>query len=100
MLGLDGREVGPAAIQVLKREAGKPARLVANVTPPKLSPGEYRLEVKLSRGGRDAHQLDAVRRARQLRPVVIGAPAHRRRSRGACHRRVRGRRAAGTHAGC
>ena len=51
VLGLDGRELGPAAIQVLKREAGKPARLVANVTPPKLSPGEYRLEVKLSAAG-------------------------------------------------
>jgi len=51
VLGLDGRDLGPAAIQVLKREAGKPARLVANVTPPKLSPGEYRLEVKLSAAG-------------------------------------------------
>jgi VWFA-related protein len=51
VLGSDGRELGPAAIQVLKREAGKPARLVANVTPPKLPPGEYRLEVKLSAAG-------------------------------------------------
>jgi hypothetical protein len=52
VLGSDGREVGPATIQVLKREAGgKPSRLVANVTPPKLAPGEYRLEVKLSGAG-------------------------------------------------
>ena len=52
VLGLDGRELGPAAIQVLKREAGaKPSRLVANVTPPQLAPGEYRLEVKLSAAG-------------------------------------------------
>jgi VWFA-related protein len=48
----DGREMGPAAIQLLKREAGgKPSRLVANVTPPQLPPGEYRLEVKLSGAG-------------------------------------------------
>lgn len=48
----DGREVASAAIQVLKREAGaEPARLVANVTPPQLPPGEYRLEVKLSGKG-------------------------------------------------
>jgi VWFA-related protein len=48
VLSADGKELGPATIQVLKREAGgKPARLVANVTPPKLSPGEYRLEVKI-----------------------------------------------------
>jgi VWFA-related protein len=52
VLAADGREVGPAAIQVLKREAGvKPSRLVANVTPPRLPPGEYRLEVKLSAAG-------------------------------------------------
>jgi hypothetical protein len=99
VLGLDGRELGPAAIQVLKREAGKPARLVANVTPPKLSPGEYRLEVKLSAAGA-AHTSSTAF-------VVRGSggggrdrrTAHRRRSRGACHRRIRGRRAAGTHAG-
>ncbi len=51
VLGRDGREVGPATIQVLKREAGQPARLVANVKPPQLQPGEYRLEVKLSADG-------------------------------------------------
>jgi VWFA-related protein len=52
VLGLDGKEVGPASIEVLKREAGaQPARLVANVKPPKLAPGEYRLEVKLSAAG-------------------------------------------------
>jgi hypothetical protein len=48
VLSADGKELGPATIQVLKREAGaKPSRLVANVTPPKLSPGEYRLEVRI-----------------------------------------------------
>jgi VWFA-related protein len=48
VLSAAGKEMGPATIQVLKREAGtKPARLVANVTPPRLSPGEYRLEVKV-----------------------------------------------------
>lgn len=52
VLSTDGREVGTATIQVLKREAGaKPSRLVANVTPPALPPGEYRLEVKLSGAG-------------------------------------------------
>ncbi len=52
VLGADGRDLGPATIQVLKRESGaKPARLVANVTPPHLAPGEYRLEVKLSADG-------------------------------------------------
>jgi len=52
VLSVDGREMGPAAIQVLKRETGsKPARLVANVTPPQLAPGEYRLEVKLAGAG-------------------------------------------------
>jgi len=52
VLAADGREIGPAAIQVLKREAGvEPSRLVANVTPPQLAPGEYRLEVKLSAAG-------------------------------------------------
>ena len=52
VLGLDGKEVGPATIEVLKREAGgQPSRLVANVTPPRLSPGEYRLEVKISAAG-------------------------------------------------
>lgn len=52
VLSADGKEMGPAAIQVLKREAGgKPSRLVANVTPPKLPPGEYRLEVRLTGAG-------------------------------------------------
>jgi hypothetical protein len=56
VLGADGREIGPAAIQVLKREAGgKPARLLANVTTPQLPPGEYRLEVKLSGVGAAPH---------------------------------------------
>jgi hypothetical protein len=56
VLGADGREIGPATIHVLKREAGgKPARLLANVTPPQLSPGEYRLEVKLSTAGAATH---------------------------------------------
>jgi VWFA-related protein len=49
VLGMDGRDLGAAGIQVLKREAGgRPSRLVANVTPPQLAPGEYRLKVELS----------------------------------------------------
>jgi hypothetical protein len=52
VLTRDGREVATAPIQVLKREAGAaPARLVANVTPPQLPPGEYRLEVRVSGQG-------------------------------------------------
>jgi hypothetical protein len=64
VLDRNGREVAPAPIQVLKREAGaEPARLVANVTPPRLPPGEYRLEVKVS--GKGPAQTSSL-------PFVVG----------------------------
>jgi hypothetical protein len=64
VLDRNGREVAPAPIQVLKREAGAdPARLVANVTPPQIPPGEYRLEVKVR--GEGAVQTSSL-------PFVVG----------------------------
>jgi VWFA-related protein len=46
----DGREVGPAEVKLLDREAGTPDRLVASFRPPKLEPGEYLLRVTVTNG--------------------------------------------------
>jgi hypothetical protein len=62
----EGREVGRAAIAILRQEAapaGKPARLAASVTPPRLSPGHYRLEVELT-GASGTHKSST--------PFVVG----------------------------
>jgi hypothetical protein len=41
--------MGPAAISILQHEgSGKPLRLSASVKPPRLDPGQYRLEVQVS----------------------------------------------------
>jgi VWFA-related protein len=51
VLALDGREIGPAEIQVLERERGTPDRLKGTFRPPKLEPGEYLLRVTLTGAG-------------------------------------------------
>jgi VWFA-related protein len=51
VLSQDGREVGPAEVRLVKREAGGPAapdRLTATFLPSQLSPGEYLLLVTLN----------------------------------------------------
>ncbi|HEX5715121.1 MAG TPA: VWA domain-containing protein [Thermoanaerobaculia bacterium] len=51
VLSPDGRELGPADVQVLERERGTPDRLKGTFRPPKLEPGEYLLQVTLSGAG-------------------------------------------------
>ena len=51
VLSPDGREIGPAEIQVLERERGTPERLKGTFRPPKLEPGEYLLQVTLTGAG-------------------------------------------------
>jgi hypothetical protein len=51
VLSLDGREIGPADVQVLERERGTPDRLKGTFRPPKLEPGEYLLQVTLTGAG-------------------------------------------------
>jgi VWFA-related protein len=51
ILSQDGREVGPAEVRLVKREAGGPAapdRLTATFLPSQLAPGEYLLLVTLN----------------------------------------------------
>lgn len=51
VLSMDGKEIGPAEIQVLEREPGIPDRLKGMFRPPKLQPGEYLLRVTLTGAG-------------------------------------------------
>jgi VWFA-related protein len=51
VLSADGREIGPADVQVLERERGTPERLKGTFRPPKLEPGEYLLQVTLTGAG-------------------------------------------------
>ncbi|MFL6289327.1 MAG: VWA domain-containing protein [Thermoanaerobaculia bacterium] len=51
VLSADGREIGPADIQVLERERGTPDRLKGTFRPLKLEPGEYLLRVTLTGAG-------------------------------------------------
>jgi hypothetical protein len=51
VLSADGREIGPADLQVLERERGTPDRLKGTFRPPKLEPGEYLLRVTLTGAG-------------------------------------------------
>ncbi len=51
ILTQDGREVGPAAVELVRREAGGPVapdRLLASFRPKGLQPGEYRLVITLA----------------------------------------------------
>ena len=51
VLSVDGREIGPAEIQVLERERGTPDRLKGTFRPLRLEPGEYLLRVTLTGAG-------------------------------------------------
>jgi VWFA-related protein len=51
VLSADGREIGPADVQVLERERGTPDRLKGTFRPPRLEPGEYLLRVTLTGAG-------------------------------------------------
>jgi len=66
VLSKDGREVGPADLKVVEREAGAPDRLLATFRPPKLAPGEYLLRVTVTNGAGLSQSSTA--------PFVVGAP--------------------------
>jgi hypothetical protein len=69
VLRKDGKEMGPADVKVLEREAGSsPDRLVATFRPPKLDPGEYLLRVTVTNGAGVSQTSTA--------PFIMGAPAH------------------------
>jgi VWFA-related protein len=69
VLRKDGKEVGPADVKVVEREAGSsPDRLAASFRPPKLDPGEYLLRVTVTNGAGVSQTSTA--------PFTIGAPAH------------------------
>lgn len=69
VLRKDGKDMGPAEVKVLEREAGSsPDRLVATFRPPKLDPGEYLLRVTITNGAGVSQTSTA--------PFIMGAPAH------------------------
>ena len=48
VLSADGKEVGTAPLSVTGQENGTPVRLAATFKPPQLSPGDYRIEIRLA----------------------------------------------------
>ncbi len=66
VLRKDGKEVGPADVKVVEREAGTPDRLLATFKPSKLEPGEYLLRVTVTNGAGLSQSSTA--------PFVVGAP--------------------------
>jgi len=66
ILRKDGKEVGPADVKVVEREAGTPDRLLATFKPSKLEPGEYLLRVTVTNGAGLSQSSTA--------PFVVGAP--------------------------
>jgi len=67
VLRKDGKEVGPADVKVVEREAGTPDRLLATFKPSKLEPGEYLLRVTVTNGAGLSQSSTA--------PFVVGAPS-------------------------
>jgi VWFA-related protein len=69
VLRKDGKDMGPAEVKVVEREAGSsPDRLVATFRPPKLDPGEYLLRVTITNGAGVSQTSTA--------PFIMGAAAH------------------------
>jgi len=67
VLRKDGKEVGPADVKVVEREAGTPDRLLATFRPSKLEPGEYLLRVTVTNGAGLSQSSTA--------PFIVGAPS-------------------------
>jgi VWFA-related protein len=67
ILRKDGKEVGPADVKVVEREAGTPDRLLATFRPSKLDPGEYLLRVTVTNGAGLSQSSTA--------PFIVGAPS-------------------------
>jgi len=66
ILSKDGKEMAPAEVKLLEREAGSPDRLLATFRPPKLAPGEYLLRVTVTNGSGLSQSSTA--------PFLLGAP--------------------------
>jgi hypothetical protein len=66
ILDKDGKEMAPAEVRVVDREAGAPDRLLATFRPPKLAPGEYLLQVTVTNGAGLSQSSTA--------PFLLGGP--------------------------